>query len=93
MEPAVYILASKKDGVLYIGVTSELKRRVWEHREGIGSVFTRKYHVHKLVYFERHPSMESAIVREKRLKKWDRAWKVRLIEATNPDWKDLYDML
>ncbi len=93
MEPAVYILASKKDGVLYIGVTPELKRRVWEHREGIGSVFTRKYHVHKLVYFERHPSMESAIVREKRLKKWDRAWKVRLIEATNPDWKDLYDML
>ena len=93
MEPAVYILASKKNGVLYIGVTSELKRRVWEHREGIGAVFTRKYHVHRLVYYEPHPNMESAIVREKRLKKWERAWKVRLIEAMNPEWRDLYDLL
>jgi len=93
MEPAVYILASKKNGVLYIGVTSELKRRVWEHREGIGAVFTRKYHVHRLVYYEPHPNMESAIVREKRLKKWERAWKVRLIEAMNPQWRDLYDLL
>ncbi|ADR36838.1 GIY-YIG nuclease family protein [Oceanithermus profundus] len=93
MEPAVYILASRKNGVLYIGVTAVLKRRVWEHKEGIGSAFTRRYGVHKLVYFEAHPTMESAISREKQLKNWKRAWKIALIESANPDWDDLWGEL
>jgi len=90
MKPAVYILASRKNGALYVGVTAELKRRVWEHKEGIGSAFTRKYSIHTLVYFEAHPTMESAISREKQLKKWKRAWKIALIESTNPEWNDLW---
>jgi len=93
MEPAVYILASRKGGVLYIGVTAELKRRVWEHKEGIGSAFTNRYGIHKLVYFEAHPTMESAISREKQLKNWKRAWKIALIESTNPEWDDLWEEL
>ena len=93
MEPAVYILASRKNGVLYIGVTAELKRRVWEHKEGIGSAFTKRYNAHKLVYFEAHPTMESAISREKQLKNWKRAWKIALIESANPDWVDLWEEL
>ncbi len=85
----VYILASKKNGVLYTGVTSSLRRRVCEHKTDQTEGFTKKYHVHKLVYFERYDSIHSAIRREKRIKKWNRDWKIRLIEEANPEWNDL----
>ncbi len=85
----VYMLASQKDGVLYTGVTNNLKRRVCEHKCDVKDGFTRKYHVHKLVYFERYSSILSAIAREKRIKKWNRDWKIRLIEEYNPEWTDL----
>ena len=85
-----YILASKIGGTLYIGVTNDLIRRVHEHREGLADGFTKKYAVHRLVYFEAHDDIEAAIRREKQLKKWNRAWKIRLIEETNPNWSDLY---
>jgi len=88
--PAVYILASQPFGTLYIGVTSDLIARIWQHRNGQGSAFTSKYGVKILVYFELHESMENAIVREKRLKAWKRQWKVDLIEQGNPEWKDLW---
>ena len=84
-----YILASRKHGTLYIGVTNDLVRRVREHRDGLLAGFTRKYGVKLLVWFEPHATMESAIVREKRIKKWEREWKLQLIEATNPEWRDL----
>ncbi|MFC1809131.1 GIY-YIG nuclease family protein [Candidatus Omnitrophota bacterium] len=87
----VYILASKKDGVLYIGVTSDLVKRVYEHKNGFISSFTKKYHVKKLVYFESTQDIESAIIREKQMKRWKRTWKVELIEKDNPKWKDLYE--
>jgi putative endonuclease len=90
-EPAVYMLASKRGGVIYIGVTSHLLQRVWQHRNNSVEGFTRKYHVHKLVYYELHMDMRNAIAREKRLKKWNREWKIRLIEERNPDWLDLWD--
>jgi putative endonuclease len=86
----VYILASKPHGVLYIGVTSDLVKRVWEHKQNIVEGFTEKYNVKMLVYYETSESIESVIVREKQLKKWNRQWKVRLIESANPEWKDLY---
>jgi putative endonuclease len=86
----VYILASKIGGTLYIGVTNDLVRRVYEHREKLAEGFTKKYDVARLVYFEQHSDIESAIRREKRLKKWNRAWKIRLIEENNPNWDDLY---
>lgn len=86
----VYLLASKKYGVLYIGVTSDLIRRVFEHKEGLYEGFTKKYFIHHLVYFEEHATAEAAIIREKQLKKWNREWKVRLIEERNPEWNDLY---
>lgn len=89
-QPAVYILASKRNGTLYTGVTSDLIQRVWQHKNNVIKGFTEKYGVHTLVYFELHDDMESAIVREKRLKKWNRAWKLRLIEEQNPEWTDLY---
>ena len=89
--PCVYLLASRKWGVLYVGVTSNLVRRVWLHRERHTGGFTARYRVHRLVWFEVHDSMRSAIQREKNIKKWRRAWKVRLIEQQNPDWHDLYD--
>lgn len=89
--PAVYILASKKNGTLYIGVTSDLVKRTWQHKNHIISGFTEQHQVDRLVYFEQFDDMESAIMREKVLKKWQRAWKIRLIEKTNPDWLDLYD--
>ena len=92
-QPAVYILASKRNGTLYVGVTSDLAVRVWQHRNDIFEGFTKKHGVHMLVYFELHDDMESAIVREKRLKKWNRAWKLRLIEEMNPDWNDLYESI
>jgi putative endonuclease len=88
-QPAVYILASQKNGTLYIGVTSNLIQRVWQHGEDL-SGFTRRYGVHQLVHYEVAGDMEHAIVREKRLKTWNRAWKLRLIEERNPDWLDLW---
>src|SRR3954451_7594146 len=86
----VYILASRLGGTLYIGVTNDLVRRVYEHKAGFARGFTKKYEVHRLLYYEQFSDIEAAIVREKRLKKWNRAWKVQLIEATNPNWDDLY---
>ena len=92
-QPAVYILANKRNGTLYIGVTSDLVRRVWEHKNNMIEGFTKRYQVHRLVWYELHESMESAIIREKRLKDWKRAWKLELIEGKNPDWLDLYDTI
>ncbi len=89
-QPAVYILSSKRNGTLYVGVTSNLSKRVGQHKEGAGSGFTQKYRLHDLVYFEPHGSMIEAIQREKQLKKWNRAWKIALIEKENPTWRDLY---
>ena len=85
----VYILASKPNGTLYIGMTNNLSRRVWEHQQGLVEGFTKRYNVHQLVYSESFARPRDAIQREKRLKKWNRAWKIRLIESTNPGWKDL----
>jgi putative endonuclease len=87
----VYILASKKNGTLYIGVTSDLTKRVWEHKSDLVEGFTKKYGVHTLVYYENTGSAYAAITREKNLKAWERAWKVELIEEKNPQWKDLYE--
>ena len=92
-QPCVYILASARNGTLYIGVTSDLIKRVWEHKNNLVDGFTRKYRVHDLVYFEIHDDMEVAISREKQIKKWNRSWKRRLIEEHNPKWKDLYETL
>ena len=89
-QPAVYILASKKNGTLYIGVTSNLLNRIWEHRNNLVEGFTKRYDVHCLVWYELHMSMESAIRREKQLKEWKRSWKMQLIESVNPNWEDLY---
>ena len=85
----VYILASKIGGTLYVGVTNDLIRRVYEHREKVVDGFTKKYNINRLVYFEPFDDIMSAIEREKRLKKWTRQWKIRLIETTNPNWDDL----
>lgn len=87
----VYILASRRNGTLYIGVTSDLIRRIREHKEGTIPGFTTRYHVHTLVYVEQHDRIADAIAREKQLKKWRRAWKLDLIERDNPHWRDLYD--
>ncbi len=92
-QPAVYILASKRNGTLYIGVTSDLVKRIWEHKNKMVKGFTERYDVHQLVWYEMHESMESAIQREKRLKEWKRAWKMELIEKTNPDWQDQYQTI
>lgn len=89
----VYILASKRHGTLYIGVTSDLVKRTWEHKQEIVEGFTSKYGVKTLVYYEVHESPETAITREKQIKKWKRAWKIRLIEKENPHWDDLYDRI
>ncbi len=86
----VYMLASQKHGTLYIGVTNDLIRRVYEHRTDAVARFTKRYGVHTLVHFEQTENVEAAIQREKRLKKWSRAWKIKLIEDSNPDWADLY---
>lgn len=88
--PATYILCSRPNGTLYVGVTSNLLKRIWEHRENLVEGFTKKYAVHRLVYFELHDRMEEAIIREKRIKKWNRKWKIRLIKEFNPTWRDLY---
>ncbi|MBI3800385.1 MAG: GIY-YIG nuclease family protein [Deltaproteobacteria bacterium] len=90
-QPCVYILASQRNGTLYIGVTSDLVKRLWEHRNDMVEGFTQKYGVHRLVHYEMHGDMVSAISREKQLKKWHRAWKIRLIEETNPTWRDLWE--
>lgn len=90
MQPCVYILASKRNGTLYIGVTSDLVKRVWEHKSDLAEGFTKQYQVHQLVWYETSQNMESAITREKQLKEWKRQWKVELIEKTNPYWNDLY---
>ena len=90
-QPAIYILASKRNGTLYIGVTSNLQKRAWEHKNDLVEGFTKQYKVHRLVYYELHADMVSAITREKQMKKWNRAWKLQLIESQNPNWKDLWD--
>ena len=88
----IYILASDTNGTLYIGVTNNLMRRVFEHKNNLVKGFTQKYNVHRLVWYEHTNSIDSAIQREKQLKKWSRKWKLELIEKTNPYWKDLYEM-
>jgi putative endonuclease len=88
--PCVYILASKRDGVLYVGATSDISNRVNLHKQDVIEGFTKKYGAHLLVYYEMHHTMPDAIRREKQLKKWNRAWKVRLIEQLNPEWRDLW---
>jgi len=90
MQPAVYILASKPHGTLYVGVTSDLVKRIWQHKINLAEGFTQKYAVHVLVYFELHATMLTAITREKQLKAGSRARKLALIESTNPSWSDLY---
>ena len=92
-QPSVYILASRRNGTLYVGVTSDLAQRVWQHKNDVVEGFSKAYGVHLLVYYELHEDMESAIIREKRLKKWNREWKLRLIEEKNPDWHDLYESI
>jgi putative endonuclease len=88
--PCIYILASRRNGTLYVGVTSDLARRAWEHRSDVVDGFTRHHGVHTLVFAEFHDTMAEAILREKQIKKWRRAWKLELIERDNPQWRDLY---
>jgi putative endonuclease len=90
MQPCVYILASDRIGTLYVGVTSDLVKRIWEHKNESTEGFTKKYNVHILVWYERHEMVESAISREKAIKSWRRGWKLRLIEESNSEWRDLY---
>jgi putative endonuclease len=90
IQPCVYLLASGRRGTLYIGVTSDLVKRVWQHKEGFADAFTKDHAVHHLVWFELHTDMAGAIAREKALKFWKRAWKLRLVEEGNPEWRDLY---
>ena len=90
-QPAVYILATGKRGTLYIGVTSDLVARIWQHREHVVDGFTKRYKVTQLVWYELHGTRESAIHREKQLKKWNREWKLRLVGESNPEWRDLWD--
>ena len=89
-QPCIYILASSRRGTLYIGVTSDLVKRVYEHKQDLVEGFTKRYRVHMLVYYEFFEDMSGAIAREKQLKKWHRAWKIELIERMNPEWRDLY---
>ena len=92
-QPCVYILASRRNGTLYVGVTSNLAQRVWQHNNDVMDGFTKKYGVHMLVWFEAHATMESAITREKRIKEWKRRWKLGLIERLNPNWLDLSETI
>ena len=89
--PCVYLLASRRNGTLYVGVTSNLVQRVWQHKQNLVEGFTSRYGVYTLVWYERHETMASAIARERALKEWKRAWKLELIEQDNPQWRDLYD--
>ncbi|KQT43490.1 MULTISPECIES: GIY-YIG nuclease family protein [unclassified Methylophilus] len=90
MQPSVYIMTNQRNGTLYIGVTSNLIQRIWQHKHGASEGFTKKYGLHILVWYELHATMESAITREKQLKFWKRIAKLRIIEQMNPDWLDLY---
>ncbi len=92
-QPCIYMIASQRNGTLYIGVTSNLVKRIWEHKTNVVEGFTKKYGVHTLVWYEVHETMASAIQREKALKKWRRKWKIDLIESFNPDWNDLYEII
>ena len=92
-QPAVYILASRRNGTLYIGVTSDLPKRIWEHKNDLFEGFTKRYNVNHLVWYELHERMESAINREKALKEWRRKWKLEMIEKFNPYWSDLYESI
>ncbi|MEA1889855.1 MAG: GIY-YIG nuclease family protein [Pseudomonadota bacterium] len=91
--PCVYLLANKRNGTLYTGVTSSLQKRVWEHKNNTFEGFTKKYSVHTLVWYEVHETMETAIQREKAIKNWKREWKIKIIEERNPKWRDLYSDL
>ncbi|ALK09314.1 GIY-YIG nuclease superfamily protein [Blastochloris viridis] len=93
MRYAVYMLATRKDGPLYVGVTNDLVRRVFEHRSDAVRGFTWQFNVHRLVWFEAHDSIEAAITREKQIKRWRRAWKIEMIETENPEWDDLYERI
>ena len=86
----VYILASGLNGTLYIGITSDLVKRIWQHREGVAEGFTKRYSIKDLVWYEIHSDISEAIRREKQIKKWDRSWKIELIQKSNPTWRDLY---
>ncbi len=88
--PAVYIITNKRNGTLYIGATNDLVRRIFEHKNELIEGFSKQYHLHQLVYYEQHSTMESAFSREKQMKEWKRAWKIRMIEEKNPYWNDLY---
>jgi putative endonuclease len=83
-------MASRRNGTLYVGVTSDLMKRVWEHKNNVVEGFTKRYGIHHLVWYELHPTMESAILREKTIKEWKRSWKMEMIEKSNPEWQDLY---
>jgi putative endonuclease len=89
----VYIVSNKRNGTLYIGVTSDIKKRIWQHKEKVADGFSKKYDLNLLVWYEVHRSIEEAILREKQIKKWNRKWKLELIENENPHWKDLYNDL
>jgi len=89
-QPAVYILTNARNGTLYTGVTSNLVKRIWEHKNNVVEGFSKQYSTHFLAYFEMHEDMPNAITREKQIKRWKRAWKIRLIEEANPYWRDLY---
>jgi putative endonuclease len=89
----IYIMSNRRDGTLYVGVTSNIRGRVTEHKDGLIDGFTRRYGLHRLVYAERHENMVSAIQREKNIKHWPRAWKVRLIHRNNPEWEDMFESL
>jgi putative endonuclease len=89
----IYIVTNRRDGTLYVGVTSNLAQRIWQHKEGLVEGFTKRYNLKRLVYVEHHDDIRNAIQREKNLKLWSRAWKVALIAADNPDWNDLHDRL
>ena len=89
-QPCVYVLASKRNGTLYTGVSSNLLKRVWEHKNNVVEGFTQKHNVHDLVWYEIHDTMDTAIQREKAIKNWKRAWKIKAIEEMNPHWQDLY---
>ncbi len=92
-QPAVYLLASKRHGTLYVGVTSNLIQRIWQHKNSLAEGFTQQYHVHQLVYYEIHQSIAQAILREKQIKRWKREWKINLIEEVNPNWEDLWGQI
>jgi len=92
-QPCVYILANQRNGTLYVGVSSDLVKRIWIHKNDFIEGFSKQYGVHSLVFYELHADMAAAITREKQIKKWNRSWKMELIESTNPEWKDLWEQI